>query len=156
MDDLDRQILRLLRADGRATNLALGRRLGLTEGAVRYRIRRLVATGALLKFTVVTRPLGPDGLVLVRCRPGTTERVVDRARRIAEEVFETSGEYDLAATVQAESMEGFNRILDRLRAIPGVEKTTTLVRLTRLLNAERSKGRTRPPRAPRRPRRTPE
>ena len=133
MDDTDREILRLLRADGRATNRAIGQKLGLTEGAIRQRVARMTDDGMLLRYTIIARPLGPDGLVLIRCRPGATEQVVERVRTIADDLFETSGGYDLAASVAAESMESFNRQLDRIRALPGVEETATLIRLTRFV-----------------------
>lgn len=133
VDDTDREILRLLRADGRATNRAIGQKLGLTEGAIRQRVARMTEEGILLRYTIIARPLGPDGLVLIRCRPGATEQVVERVRTIADDLFETSGEYDLAASVAAESMEAFNRQLDRIRSLSGVEETATLIRLTRFV-----------------------
>lgn len=147
VDDLDRRILRLLREDGRATNRALGQRLGLTEGAIRRRIAHLSEQGVLLRYTIIAQPLGPDGLVLIRCRPGATEQVVGRMRQIADDLFETSGEYDLAASVAADTMEGFNRLLDRIRGLPGVEKTDTLIRLTRFVGDPPGGGKGRPARS---------
>jgi Lrp/AsnC family transcriptional regulator for asnA, asnC and gidA len=49
----DRQILDLLGNDARLSNRSIGRRLGLAEGTVRTRIRRLQARG-LLRFTAIT------------------------------------------------------------------------------------------------------
>jgi DNA-binding Lrp family transcriptional regulator len=154
VDDLDRRILRLLREDGRATNRAMGQRLGLTEGAIRRRVAQLSEQGVLLRYTIIARPLGPDGLVLIRCRPGATEQVVGRMRQIADDLFETSGEYDLAASVAADTMEGFNQLLDRIRGLPGVEKNDTLIRLTRFLGDAPGEGKGRSARSsPRRRRR---
>lgn len=157
MDDLDRRILQLLREDSRATNESIGAHVGLTESAVRHRVRALRADGTLLKFTVITRPLGPEGLVLIRCQPGRTSEVVERVRDLASDLFESSGAYDLGATLEAESMEGLNRALDRLRAIPGVQETVTLVRLTRFVRTGAPPGgrvvRRRPSRTGHRPRR---
>ncbi len=135
MDARDRGLLSELRRDARATNAALGARVGLTEGAVRRRIARLRADGTILRYTIVTRPLGSEGLVLIRCRPGRTQEVVGRIRARTEDLFETSGDFDLAASVERDSMEEFNRAIDELRAEPGVEATMTLIRLTRFLAA---------------------
>lgn len=110
--------------------------------------------GILLRYTIIARPLGPDGLVLIRCRPGATEQVVDRVRTIADDLFETSGEFDLAASVAAESMEAFNRQLDRIRGLPGVEETATLIRLTRFVGEATAPDRRRAPRSVGRPRRS--
>jgi DNA-binding Lrp family transcriptional regulator len=130
---VDRLILGRLRKEARTSNAAIGGDLDLSEGAVRHRIAQMVAQGIVLRFTVITRPLGPEGLVLLRCRPGATRQVVERMRREVDDLFETSGEFDLGASVEAPTMEEFNQVLDRLRAIPGVESTTTLVRLTRFV-----------------------
>lgn len=131
MDDLDHRLLQLLREDGRATNAAVGRRLGLTEGAVRHRIHALRSSGVLLRYTVVTRPLGAEGIVLVRCAPGETPRVVARLGSFATDLYETSGEFDLAVGLEAPTLAAFNETIDRIRAIPGVSASLTLIRMHR-------------------------
>lgn len=131
MDDTDRRILQLLKEDGRATNAEVGSKIGLSEGAVRHRIARMRSEGTILRFTAVTLPLGPEGLVLVRCRPGRTASILDHVRGRATEVFESSGEYDLGAIIECATMEELNRELDSIRALDGVDATLTLIRLTR-------------------------
>jgi Lrp/AsnC family transcriptional regulator for asnA, asnC and gidA len=42
LDDIDREIIRLLQADGRAPNTAMARALGVTETTVRKRVARLL------------------------------------------------------------------------------------------------------------------
>ncbi len=131
MDDIDRRILQLLKEDGRATNAEVGTRIGLSEGAVRRRIARMRTEGTILRFTAVTRPLGPEGLVLIRCRPGRTASILEHVRNRATEVFESSGEYDLGAIIECGTMEALNVELDTIRSLDGVDATLTLVRLTR-------------------------
>ncbi|EQD51151.1 AsnC family transcriptional regulator [mine drainage metagenome] len=131
VDDTDRAILQLLRRDGRATNAEIGRATDLTEGAVRHRIAQLRADGTILRFTAVTAPLGPEGLVLVRCRPDRTGEILRAVRARATDVFETSGEYDLGAFVECATIEELNRTLDAIRSIEGVDSTLTLIRLSR-------------------------
>jgi DNA-binding Lrp family transcriptional regulator len=131
VDDIDRQILQLLKEDGRATNAEVGMKIGLSEGAVRRRIARMRSEGTILRFTAVTLPLGPEGLVLIRCRPGRTAQILDHVRQRATEVFESSGEYDLGAIIECGTMDALNRELDAIRALDGVDATLTLIRLTR-------------------------
>ena len=131
MDDLDHAILQCLKEDASSTNGVIGARVGLTEAAVRRRVARLRSDGTIVRFTVVTRPLGPEGLALVRCRPGRTAEILRFLQERATEVFETSGEFDLGAFLEQPTMERFNAELDRLRAMDGVVSTVTLVRLTR-------------------------
>jgi Lrp/AsnC family transcriptional regulator for asnA, asnC and gidA len=135
MDDLDRKILQVLREDASLTNGRIGRRVGLTEAAVRRRVSRLRSDGTIVRYTVVTRPLGPEGLVLIRSRPGRTGDILRFVQERATEVFETSGEFDLGAFIEQPTMESFNNELDRLRALDGVVATVTLVRLARTVRA---------------------
>ena len=46
-DPIDRQIIEILHGDGRTSNRALGRQLGLSEAAIRKRLRRLTETGTI-------------------------------------------------------------------------------------------------------------
>lgn len=152
MDDIDRRILQLLKEDGRATNAEVGAKIGLSEGAVRRRIARMRSEGTILRFTVVTLPLGPEGLVLIRCRPGKTALILEHVRARATEVFESSGEYDLGAIIECGTMEALNRELDAIRALDGVDATLTLIRLTRW---QRAVGAPAAPAAPPTPARPP-
>ncbi len=131
MDDIDRTILQRLREDASSTNAEIGTSVGLTEAAVRRRIRRLRSDGTIVRYTVVTQPLGPEGVILVRCRPGRTPEILRSLQTKATEVFETSGEFDLGAVIEQPTMERFNAELDRIRSLDGVVSTVTLVRLTR-------------------------
>ena len=51
-DATDREILALLREDGRASTARLGRRLGLSRTTVHSRIERLLARRVITGFTV--------------------------------------------------------------------------------------------------------
>jgi len=133
VDDVDRKLLELLREDARATNAAIGEEVGLTEAAVRRRVARMRANGTIVRFTIVTVPLGPEGLVLIRCRPGSTSDVLRYVRERATEVFETSGEYDVGAFVECSTMEELNQELDEIRSRDGVVSTITLIRLARAM-----------------------
>ena len=42
MDELDRKIIGLLQMDGRASNAKIAREVGVSEGTVRRRLRRLI------------------------------------------------------------------------------------------------------------------
>lgn len=53
LDEIDRRILDLLGEDARLSNRALARSLGLAEGTVRTRIKRLTDR-RLLRFTAIT------------------------------------------------------------------------------------------------------
>ena len=52
MEDLDREILRLLLADGRMSYTDLGKATGLSTSAVHQRVRRLEQRGVIRGYTV--------------------------------------------------------------------------------------------------------
>jgi DNA-binding Lrp family transcriptional regulator len=121
----------LPREDASSTNAHQGKRVGLTGPAVRHRFARLRSDGTIVRYTVVTRPLGPEGLVLMRRRPGRTGEIPKFVKGRASEVFETSGEFDLGAFIEQPILEWFAEELDRLRSLEGVVPTATLVGLAR-------------------------
>jgi Lrp/AsnC family transcriptional regulator for asnA, asnC and gidA len=56
LDDVDRQLLRILQADGRASHAAMAPEVGLSAPAVRLRVQRLIDTG-VLQVVGVTDPI---------------------------------------------------------------------------------------------------
>ncbi|MGF7149510.1 Lrp/AsnC family transcriptional regulator for asnA, asnC and gidA [Sphingomonas zeicaulis] len=69
LDETDRHILDLLGDDARLSNRALARRLGLVEGTIRTRVKRLTER-SLLRFTAITdhRQHGSPRLTFLRIR----------------------------------------------------------------------------------------
>ena len=56
MDDLDKQLIFSLRADGRASVASLAKSLGVARGTVQNRMARLEAEGVIVGYTVQLRP----------------------------------------------------------------------------------------------------
>jgi DNA-binding Lrp family transcriptional regulator len=101
----------------------------LTEGAVRRRIKELVKQGIIKGFTVETMAEF-EGIVLVETSPTGTKDAIKSMGKIASRVFEVSGDYDIAALIQAYTMDELNRKIDMIRKLSGVRNTNTLVKLT--------------------------
>lgn len=130
IDEIDSQIISLLRENGRMKNVEIARHVNLTEGGVRARIAKLVADGIIEKFTIVTRNNQIFGIVLIKTQLDQTRNVIKRLREIASSVFETSGGYDVAAEMSADNVELLNRKVDEIRSYPGVLETMTLIKLS--------------------------
>jgi DNA-binding Lrp family transcriptional regulator len=47
MDEVDRQIIKILKEDSRAATVKIGEKVGLTEGAIRKRIKTLTDEGII-------------------------------------------------------------------------------------------------------------
>jgi len=56
MDDIDRQLIGLLRNDARASVASLAKKLGVARGTVQNRMARLAANGTILGYTVRLKP----------------------------------------------------------------------------------------------------
>ena len=129
MDEKDYKIVELLRRDARTTNNAIAKQVDLTEGAVRNRIGRLVRSDVIRRFTIETGPELHEAIVLVKTRTKGSKDVLRRMRKYADRLFETAGDYDVAAFLSAESMERINSMVDRLRTVDGVTSTVTLLKI---------------------------
>lgn len=114
LDETDREILRLLVADGRRAYSDIGSEVDLSGPAVSDRVTRLQEVGVIRRFTVdVDRELlreGPATLATVRARPGAGERVRDAlaAADHVEHVFLTADE-TVVCTVVARDVGAFLR-----------------------------------------------
>jgi Lrp/AsnC family transcriptional regulator, involved in the regulation of lysine biosynthesis len=129
MDDTDAKILNLLRENARMKNTEIARHVNLTERAVRARIEKLVREGVIRKFTVETSPVGVEGIVLIDTQVDRTPAIKDKAREISDLVFECSGDFDVAVRLRADTLDDLNKRVDELRKLPGVNRTSTLVKL---------------------------
>lgn len=140
-DDLDRQIIRLLRADGRRSNREIARRLSVPEATVRYRVRRLIESG-VLQITASVDPAhlgyGLTAVISVQVEP---ERINEAAEIISDmpEVMWaaiTAGSRDVMLMASFRSQEEMYEFLtERLARIPGTLRTETAIAL-RMLKRE--------------------
>jgi len=129
MEKIDGEIIELLRENARMKNTDIARTIGLTEGAIRARIANMVKRGTIRRFTVETEPLGVEGIVLIGYETERSREIMLMLRAISNRVYETSGDFDAAAMIQSVDMDHFNATVDRIREIPGIVRTSTLVRL---------------------------
>jgi Lrp/AsnC family transcriptional regulator, leucine-responsive regulatory protein len=135
LDDLDRRLLRLLAADGRATMAELGRAVGLSRTAVLARVQRLERAGVIRGYRAdVEEPEAAH-----RARVGLVIRTADVAgyvRRLAAvagvaEVETVAGEYDLMLLVTAATAAELDAVLDHVQGWRETVRTTTWVVLKR-------------------------
>jgi len=131
VDELDQRLLAALRRDGRASLQELSLLLGVTRSTVRARLARLIATGEIAGFTVLTRaelagrPV--RGLMMLQIEGRGTERVMARLAGLAEvtALHTTNGTWDLIVEIGAETLEGFDKVLFAIRRIEGVARSET-------------------------------
>ena len=129
MDGVDAEILKILRRESRTTNSGIAETIGLTEGAVRNRIRRLVGSGVIKRFTIETEPDQVEAIVLIKTQTRGSKDILRRIRKFTNRLFETSGEYDVATHLSAQSVDEINATIDRMRNVSGVISTLTLLKM---------------------------
>ena len=131
MDDLDRQLVSLLRGNARLPAATIARTLRVARGTVQNRIARLEQEGVIAGYTV--RLAAPDGdrritaLMLIAVEGNNVEKVLRSLRGDASvsTLHTTNGRWDIIAELRADSLEEFDRVLSRIRRIEGVANSET-------------------------------
>ena len=135
-DNLDRELISLLRKDGRASLSKLAKILKVSRGTVQNRLDKLQESGALLGFTVRVRDdYGLDtirAIMMVEVVGKSTSQVIRSLRGFPELVtmHTTNGSWDLVAEVHTSSLAEFDRVLRDVRVIDGVLNSQTSILLT--------------------------
>lgn len=130
-DSLDRELISLLRRDGRAPLSKMATILQVSRGTIQNRLDRLTSSGAILGFSVrVREDYGLDtirALMLIEVTGRSTTQVIRQLRGISELValHTTNGAWDLIAEIQAGSLVEFDRVLRDVRMIEGVLNSET-------------------------------
>lgn len=135
MDELDRSLIALLRADSRKPAAALAQALKVSRGTVQNRIDRLLARGVIQGFTIRTRPEDEANrvrAVMSIAIEGERSAAVVKALRGFPEVARvhtTNGRWDLVAELDVETLAEFSHTLDQVRQIEGIASTETSILL---------------------------
>ncbi len=133
LDKLDQGIVEKLSRDARISNRAIAADLGVTEGTIRTRIKRLQNEG-LIQFTVVTdfRMAGSPNLCMLGI-DAEPSHVAELARMLSDMAEITCvvlllGRYNLLAMGLFTNLEQLNDlVINRIRPLPGVQRVETSV-----------------------------
>ena len=141
MDPQDRQIIALLVEDGRRTYDDIAKRVSLSAPAVKRRVDRLRARGAIHGFTAVVdhNALGDhtEALIELFYAPGTLlDAVTDTLRRHPEvvEAWSVTGEADAIARVRTQDNADLERLIMDLQRDGHVVRTRSQVVMSRLVS----------------------
>ena len=135
MDTIDRQIIAALNEDGRAANAKIAKKVKVSEGTVRRRLKKLTGDKTIDIVTVQDpQKMGYQSEVLIgmQVEPDMLEEVASRMAefKYTTLVSITTGTYDVfawATLPNAESLGEFIR--DHVGKTPGVQRTETFVSL---------------------------
>ena len=128
-DDKDKLILELLRKNSRMTNTELSKHLGMTEGAIRSRIKRLVEAGIIRKFTIEASNQAQSYAVLMAKAKTETKKMMKEitSKGLHSDAYEISGEYDGCIILSGNTIEEIDKKIDVIRKLPSVSETRTFI-----------------------------
>ncbi|MDA0138686.1 Lrp/AsnC family transcriptional regulator [Solirubrobacter sp. CPCC 204708] len=140
MDDVGRQILALLVEDGRRSYDDIARRVSLSAPAVKRRIDRMRADGAIRGFTAVVDPEAfgwrTEALVELFYAPGTQLREVAASLMRHPQVVEAwsvTGDADAIARVRTSDNADLERLIMDLQSDGRVIRTRSQVIMSNLI-----------------------
>ncbi len=139
MDALDRRIVDHLLRDGRATFQEIGKVVGLSAPATKRRVDRMRERGEIAGFTALIDPaaLGWDTAAYVELSyQGNVS--AERLKRDLEAFPEVigawtiTGDADALVHIVASSMADLERVIEGIRAVEQVDRSRTVVVMSRL------------------------
>jgi len=136
LNDLDWKIIRELQLNGREANSTIAKKLSVTEGTIRQRVKKLLEAGVLR----VSGQLNPEfleghQLILMGVTIKESSRLEETFHELSalenvHSVAITSGRYDLFIQVIVSNNQGVVKFLtSSLAQIDGISQTETFVLL---------------------------
>ena len=128
MDDLDREILDILRRDARTPYTEIADQVGTSEGTIRNRVEGMIDSGVIERFTISTRTGNVKGMIEISVDVDVhtgdlTEEMAEWER--VDFVWQVSGEDDIIMVVDAADTNDLNQLITRARELDEVVNTKT-------------------------------
>ena len=136
-DKVDKKIIEYLEENSRESFVDIGKKLKLSESAVRRRVKNLLGSGLIKKFTIeLGEENATSAIVLVSVDSATdTSKVSLKLVKLegVKTVYEITGQYDITAIISAATIAEINNSIDALRKITGVVDTNTVIILKKVI-----------------------
>ena len=136
MDDIDHQLLALLRSDARIPILSLAQKLRLSRTTVQKRIDKLENSGVILGYTIKVKSDAEPHQIRAQMNialEGNSAQAVHAALRALPHVYSlhtTNGKWDVIAEIRADNLEVLNLVLGKIRTISGIATSETNILLS--------------------------
>lgn len=144
LDEVDRQLLAALQDDCKQPLAKLGEQVGLSAPAVLERVRKMEAAGVIGAYRAVVQPraLGLDigGFIGVGIDHPRSIRTFEQALSTMPEVLEchhVTGRHTLMLKVRTEDTSSLHELISRIRELPGVARTESMIVLATQLERQR-------------------
>ncbi|MDQ3969503.1 MAG: AsnC family transcriptional regulator, partial [Thermoproteota archaeon] len=131
VDETDEKILRILQADSRRAFVEIANEIGLSESAVRRRVKNLVDRMIIKRFTIELGASDKTSAITLISVASTadTSAVSNQLMNLngVKVVYEITGQYDIAAIIAAPAIADINKCIDDIRKTEGVSDTDTVI-----------------------------
>jgi Lrp/AsnC family leucine-responsive transcriptional regulator len=144
LDQIDRRILRALRANARLSMVALGEQVGLSKTPVTARVRRLEEAGYIRGYRAEldAGKLGLEHVAFVEVRLSDTREAALQAFNTAireipevEACHMIAGGFDYLVKVRTSNVRDYRRVLgERISQLPHIASTSTYVSMESVLD----------------------
>ena len=147
LDDTDRRLLAVLLEDARISQRGLAQRIGVAQGTITNRLRRLEDRGVIKGYTVLLEPesIGWTMTVItgLRIEKGS---MINVQQNIAADprvfaVYDVTGDYDSMVLARVQSRKDLDDLTKTVFTLKGVQRSFTQV----VLNTVKEDGRVLPP-----------
>lgn len=141
MDTIDIKILRLLQKNARMTASEISGEINLSVSAVTDRLKKLESSGVIEQYATILNPrkLKKDLTAIMFIsleRPKYTDSFAEFVKR-EEAILEChylAGDFDYSLKIVTENTVTLERLLNRIKSVPGIQKTRTMVVLSTAKN----------------------
>jgi Lrp/AsnC family transcriptional regulator for asnA, asnC and gidA len=134
LDDVSKSIIEQLQLDGRRSYSEIGKKVGISEAAVRQRVQKLTEAG-VMQVVAVTDPMqmgfSRQAMIGIKASSDTRELAeAVTAMPQVDYVVMTAGSFDLLVEVICEDDDQLIDLVNsKIRTLPGVTSTETFVYL---------------------------
>ena len=143
MDDLDVKILRYLQKNARASLSEIGQKVSLSVSAVGERIKKLESSGVISRYVAIIdgsffhKELTAIMFVSLE-NPSYTESFQQFVQSEDDilECFYIAGNYDYVLKIVTNNPSTLEKLLNKIKSVPGIIKTYTNVVLATFKNNE--------------------
>ena len=136
MDEIDRQLLSLLRVNARTPVATLAKKLQIARGTVQNRMSKLEREGVIAGYSVRLKPEVDEhriaALMTIAVEGNNADKVLRTLRGdpAVQTLHTTNGRWDIVAELRADSLEAFDKVLGRIRQVEGIVTTETSLLLS--------------------------
>lgn len=138
IDNIDRQLISLLRADARTSISILAKKINVSRATIQNRMNKLEKNDVITGYTALVSSGTNTKMSLVRAhmsieiKGSSTNKI--KLSLMSEPtlcaIHTTNGHWDMIIEIQAESLEELDKVLCRIRSIKEISTSETSILLT--------------------------